>query len=139
MRLGFYEQHQGITVWHYSSTKSNQGTNPKWWGIRFRGSLSGFFWTSKKVQKQIKQCPAAIFLKTNSVKLLFINLKSKTVNLLTLTFAASNFKGYNIMISAKNITLAYGKRVLFDEVNINFIKGNCYGVIGANGAGKVLF
>src|SRR6476660_6538422 len=40
------------------------------------------------------------------------------------------------MISARNITLAYGKRVLFDEVNINFIKGNCYGVIGANGAGK---
>jgi len=43
------------------------------------------------------------------------------------------------MISAKNITLAYGKRVLFDEVNLNFIKGNCYGVIGANGAGKSTF
>ncbi len=43
------------------------------------------------------------------------------------------------MISANNITLAYGKRVLFDEVNINFIKGNCYGVIGANGAGKSTF
>jgi ATPase subunit of ABC transporter with duplicated ATPase domains len=45
----------------------------------------------------------------------------------------------NPMISARNITLAYGKRVLFDEVNINFIKGNCYGVIGANGAGKSTF
>ena len=43
------------------------------------------------------------------------------------------------MISVKNITLAYGKRVLFDEVNLNFIKGNCYGVIGANGAGKSTF
>src|SRR6476469_6353032 len=43
------------------------------------------------------------------------------------------------MISAKNITLAYGKRVLFDEVNINFVHGNCYGVIGANGAGKSTF
>ena len=43
------------------------------------------------------------------------------------------------MISANNITLAYGKRVLFDEVNINFIHGNCYGVIGANGAGKSTF
>lgn len=43
------------------------------------------------------------------------------------------------MISARNITLAYGKRVLFDEVNINFTKGNCYGVIGANGAGKSTF
>jgi len=45
----------------------------------------------------------------------------------------------NIMISANNITLAYGKRVLFDEVNINFTKGNCYGIIGANGAGKSTF
>ena len=43
------------------------------------------------------------------------------------------------MISATNITLAYGKRVLFDEVNINFTKGNCYGIIGANGAGKSTF
>jgi ATPase subunit of ABC transporter with duplicated ATPase domains len=43
------------------------------------------------------------------------------------------------MISVRNITLAYGKRVLFDEVNVNFVKGNCYGVIGANGAGKSTF
>ncbi len=43
------------------------------------------------------------------------------------------------MISVQNVTLAYGKRVLFDEVNLNFIKGNCYGVIGANGAGKSTF
>ena len=40
------------------------------------------------------------------------------------------------MISVNNVTLAYGKRVLFDEVNISFTKGNCYGIIGANGAGK---
>ena len=40
------------------------------------------------------------------------------------------------MISVNNVTLAYGKRVLFDEVNLSFIKGNCYGIIGANGAGK---
>jgi ATPase subunit of ABC transporter with duplicated ATPase domains len=43
------------------------------------------------------------------------------------------------MISVNNITLSFGKRVLFDEVNINFTKGNCYGVIGANGAGKSTF
>ena len=43
------------------------------------------------------------------------------------------------MISVKNVTLAFGKRVLFEDVNINFIKGNCYGVIGANGAGKSTF
>ena len=40
------------------------------------------------------------------------------------------------MISVQNVTLAYGKRVLFDEVNLNFTKGNCYGIMGANGAGK---
>ncbi|WP_420318921.1 ABC-F family ATP-binding cassette domain-containing protein [Ekhidna sp.] len=43
------------------------------------------------------------------------------------------------MISTENISLQYGKRVLFDEVNINFTPGNCYGVIGANGAGKSTF
>jgi ATPase subunit of ABC transporter with duplicated ATPase domains len=44
-----------------------------------------------------------------------------------------------IMISVRDLKLAYGKRVLFDEVNLNFTKGNCYGVIGANGAGKSTF
>jgi len=43
------------------------------------------------------------------------------------------------MISVNNVTLAYGKRVLFDEVNLGFTKGNCYGIIGANGAGKSTF
>ncbi len=43
------------------------------------------------------------------------------------------------MIAAQNISLQYGKRVLFDEVNIKFVQGNCYGVIGANGAGKSTF
>jgi ATPase subunit of ABC transporter with duplicated ATPase domains len=43
------------------------------------------------------------------------------------------------MINVNNVTLAYGKRVLFDEVSISFVKGNCYGVIGANGAGKSTF
>ena len=43
------------------------------------------------------------------------------------------------MLSAHDITLQYGKRVLFDEVNIKFNGDNCYGVIGANGAGKSTF
>ena len=43
------------------------------------------------------------------------------------------------MIAANNLSLQFGKRVLFDEVNINFTNGNCYGVIGANGAGKSTF
>ena len=43
------------------------------------------------------------------------------------------------MIAANNISLQFGKRVLFDQVNIKFSGGNCYGVIGANGAGKSTF
>ena len=43
------------------------------------------------------------------------------------------------MLSTNNISLQYGKRVLFDDVNIKFVGGNCYGVIGANGAGKSTF
>jgi ATPase subunit of ABC transporter with duplicated ATPase domains len=43
------------------------------------------------------------------------------------------------MISVNNLSLQFGKRVLFDEVNVKFVDGNCYGVIGANGAGKSTF
>ncbi len=43
------------------------------------------------------------------------------------------------MIAANNLSLQFGKRVLFDEVTIRFTGGNCYGVIGANGAGKSTF
>jgi ATPase subunit of ABC transporter with duplicated ATPase domains len=43
------------------------------------------------------------------------------------------------MISVNNLSLQFGKRVLFDQVNLKFADGNCYGVIGANGAGKSTF
>lgn len=43
------------------------------------------------------------------------------------------------MISVSNLSLRYGKRVLFEDVNIKFSPGNCYGIIGANGAGKSTF
>lgn len=43
------------------------------------------------------------------------------------------------MLSVTNLSLQFGKRVLFDEVNVKFVNGNCYGVIGANGAGKSTF
>lgn len=43
------------------------------------------------------------------------------------------------MLSANGITIRFGKRVLFEDVNIKFGKGNCYGIIGANGAGKSTF
>ncbi|MEI8193532.1 MAG: ATP-binding cassette domain-containing protein [Flavobacteriia bacterium] len=43
------------------------------------------------------------------------------------------------MLSVQNLSLQFGKRILFDEVNAKFVQGNCYGVIGANGAGKSTF
>ena len=43
------------------------------------------------------------------------------------------------MISTNNVSLRYGARKLFDNVNIKFIPGNCYGLIGANGSGKSTF
>ncbi|HRG66571.1 MAG TPA: ATP-binding cassette domain-containing protein, partial [Saprospiraceae bacterium] len=43
------------------------------------------------------------------------------------------------MISVSNLSLRYGKRTLFEDVNIKFTEGNCYGIIGANGAGKSTF
>ena len=43
------------------------------------------------------------------------------------------------MLSVSNLSVQFGKRILFDEVNISFTQGNCYGVIGANGAGKSTF
>jgi len=43
------------------------------------------------------------------------------------------------MITVNNLSLQFGKRVLFNEVNLKFTQGNCYGVIGANGAGKSTF
>ena len=43
------------------------------------------------------------------------------------------------MISANNVSLRFGKKALFEDVNIKFTEGNCYGIIGANGAGKSTF
>jgi ATPase subunit of ABC transporter with duplicated ATPase domains len=43
------------------------------------------------------------------------------------------------MLSVNNLSLQFGKRVLFDDVNLKFVEGNCYGIIGANGAGKSTF
>src|SRR3569833_2985816 len=43
------------------------------------------------------------------------------------------------MITVSNLSLRYGKRTLFEEVNLKFTQGNCYGIIGANGSGKSTF
>ncbi len=43
------------------------------------------------------------------------------------------------MLSVSNLSVQFGKRILFDEVNTKFQTGNCYGIIGANGAGKSTF
>jgi ATPase subunit of ABC transporter with duplicated ATPase domains len=52
---------------------------------------------------------------------------------------AAFYGGVFKMISASNVTLRLGKKALFEEVNIKFTEGNCYGLIGANGAGKSTF
>ncbi|MGI9548236.1 MAG: ABC-F family ATP-binding cassette domain-containing protein [Flavobacteriaceae bacterium] len=43
------------------------------------------------------------------------------------------------MLSVSNLSVQFGKRILFDDVNVSFTQGNCYGIIGANGAGKSTF
>lgn len=67
----------------------------------------------------------------NSFIIVFCFLKSCTDFFL--------LKNTDIMISVNNLELQFGKRILFQEVNIQFNPGNCYGIIGANGAGKSSF
>ena len=43
------------------------------------------------------------------------------------------------MITISDLDIRFGKRILFQDVNLKFVQGNCYGVIGANGAGKSTF
>lgn len=43
------------------------------------------------------------------------------------------------MLTTNGVTVRFGKRTLFEDVNIKFAKGECYGIIGANGAGKSTF
>jgi ATPase subunit of ABC transporter with duplicated ATPase domains len=65
-----------------------------------------------------------------------LNLKAKKKNGIC-TFAQI-FKSL-FMLSVSNLSVQFGKRILFDEVNTKFLHGNCYGIIGANGAGKSTF
>jgi len=58
-------------------------------------------------------------------------IKTYLIHYLIRTFAP--------MITVSNLSLRYGKRVLFEDVNLKFTQGNCYGIIGANGAGKSTF
>lgn len=67
----------------------------------------------------------------NSFIIVFCFLKSCTDFFL--------LKNTDVMISVNNLELQFGKRILFQEVNIQFNPGNCYGIIGANGAGKSSF
>ena len=53
-------------------------------------------------------------------------------------YFCKNFKNIS-KLSVSNLSVQFGKRILFDEVNVSFTQGNCYGIIGANGAGKSTF
>ncbi len=81
-------------------------------------------------------------IKGNAIGLLvkIINPTPFTIYLFTLNLFAylCGLFLFN-MISVSNLSLRYGKRTLFEDVNIKFTQGNCYGVIGANGAGKSTF
>ena len=65
-----------------------------------------------------------------------ISIECEKINLIR-TFAQNFKKKY--MLSVSNLSVQFGKRVLFDDVNTKFQTGNCYGIIGANGAGKSTF
>lgn len=67
---------------------------------------------------------------------LYKNLNIK-LNKINYTYLCGLF--FSNMISVSNLSLRYGKRTLFEDVNLKFTHGNCYGVIGANGAGKSTF
>src|SRR5207237_502162 len=60
-------------------------------------------------------------------------------NLLKLRAETRTYSIEKTMISTSNVSLRFGARKLFDEVNVKFTPGNCYGLIGANGAGKTTF
>jgi ATPase subunit of ABC transporter with duplicated ATPase domains len=53
-----------------------------------------------------------------------------------ISYFCANLKKKKAMLSISNLSVQFGKRVLFDDVNTQFVQGNCYGIIGANGAGK---
>ncbi len=63
---------------------------------------------------------------------------SKDLKTAKLSYGSAFFSG-GVMISVNDVSLQFGARVLFDKVNLKFTKGNCYGIIGANGAGKSTF
>lgn len=65
------------------------------------------------------------------------HLNHNVVKLISFRNFAANLR--NLMLTVSNLSLQFGKRILFDEVNIKFTRGNCYGIIGANGAGKSTF
>ncbi len=75
-----------------------------------------------------------IFIKEINKRALYFVL-----HLIIFTFANSKNIDYTQMITVSNVSVQFGKRVLFKDVNLKFTEGNCYGVIGANGAGKSTF
>lgn len=77
-----------------------------------------------------------VFTLKTRADLMFVNINF--ANSTNLNIFARNFQT-TVMLSVNNLSLQFGKRVLFDDVNLTFAQGNCYGVIGANGAGKSTF
>jgi len=99
--------------------------------------------TSASISKSIKFSNLTTFehLPTFPTSKPFHNKTTKPLNnFLPSTFFPIFAAYFNYsMISVSNLSLRYGKRTLFEDVNLKFTQGNCYGVIGANGAGKSTF
>ena len=87
------------------------------------------------IMSHISAIVISIFIKEINKKRLYFVL-----HLIIFTFAALKRNiDYTQMITVSNVSVQFGKRVLFKDVNLKFTEGNCYGVIGANGAGKSTF
>lgn len=108
---------------------SNHISNPKMLIIFFSSFLNtavrldGVVWYTIAIGNFMKTA-MLIFMKVN----MFYN-----------KYFTNDKDGNEYMINTTGVTLRYGKRALFEDVNIKFTPGNCYGLIGANGAGKSTF
>ena len=83
-----------------------------------------------------------VFANANKTTLPYMPLRESISTVIILGFCRRIvfcFNGEKRMISAVNVTYRVGKKALFEDVNIKFTEGNCYGLIGANGAGKSTF
>ena len=89
----------------------------------------------------LKFCIQKFNKPSNFSRVEFMKIHLFKIELFSVIFPtfAKNLKTHWLMLSVSNLSVQFGKRILFDEVNTKFVQGNCYGIIGANGSGKSTF